>query len=509
MDRCASRLALAALPLLLGACLLPMRIAPPLEGRVVDASSGEPLAGAVVVARFDGRYGEMLPDRELLGHAEVETDAAGRFRFGRKVFPGIQAWPYFETEVRIAAVIRDGYRCGRPLTASPAGATRVALVAALDEADQRESCRPVAARRGEAVRYMAAWAALHDEDQTRVAAEQELQLQQLLAARAVLGFGENCEGPAFDLALAPGGRRVGVVAEARGRRRIQVVAVTERGPGPRMIAGDARNAPPRRLAWTGPDELVLWEPASRADRTVSPSIFARGKPEVVWTPATPPANAADAESWTPPPPRPLEPEDLNDEAETRWRGRSFALLRTLDSATGLARERLRIAREDGSTYTIDLPGEACGPRGSFGHPHYRIAADGRTAFDLRHVDGGCHAVWVDLESGRWATLDASRSRASCRTERRIPPGHLGVALRGYLRQMTEAMKAEGADPNLAYVIRIDAGGETSVEARQIGGGARRIAVPRFPVTTPLRAIHVANVAPPRPIGPPPPEPRPL
>jgi hypothetical protein len=486
-----------------------MRIAPALEGRVVDASSGEPLTGAVVVARFDGRYGDVLPDRELLGHAEVETDATGRFHFRRSIHPGIHAWPYFEAEARIVAVILDGYRCARPLTASATDATRIPLVAALDEADQRESCRPVAARRGEAPRYMTAWRALHDEEQTRIAAEQEHQLEQLLAARAVLGFGENCEGPAFDLALAPGGRRVGVVAENRGKRRIHVAEVTEAGPGPRLTVGNATDAPPRRLAWTGPEELVLWEPASRADRTVSPSIFARGEPEVVWTPTTPPANAADAESWTAPAPRPLEPEDLNDEAETRWRGRSFALLRTLDSATGLASERLRIAREDGSVYTLDLPGEPCGPRGSFGRPHYRIAADGRTAFDLRHVDGGCHAIWIDLESGRWASFDASRSRATCRTERRIPPGHLGVALRGYLRQMTEAVKAEGADPTLAYVIRIDASGETSVEARQLGGAARRIAVPRFPVTTPLRAIHVANVAPPRPIGPAPPQPEPL
>ena len=33
----------------------------------VDAASGEPLAGALVVVRFDLRHGELLPDREIVG----------------------------------------------------------------------------------------------------------------------------------------------------------------------------------------------------------------------------------------------------------------------------------------------------------------------------------------------------------------------------------------------------------------------------------------------------------
>ena len=511
--RCAlasAGLALASLPALLGACLLPVRLAPAVEGRVLDAASAEPLAGAIVVVRFDGRHGELVPDRELLGHAEAVTDAAGHFRIAPGSFPGLQAWPYSDTEARIVSVLREGYHCAGPRTAPRARSIRIGMVAAVDPADRRESCRPVPARRGEASRYMAAWRSLH-EPGDEVASAGWDQAEQLLAARSVLGFGENCEGPAFDLALAPSGRHVGVVVERNGRRRVEVAELTATGPGRLRSVADARQAPPRRLAWTGAAELVLWEPAWRPDRPGFAPTRERSAPEVVWRPTAAPPRAAGDPGRTTPTQRPLEPEDLNDEAGTRRSGRSFALTRSLDPATGLARERLIVRHEDGHAHTVDLPGEACGPRGSFGRPHERIAVDGRTSLDLRYVDGGCRAVWIDLESGEWTSLDDSRAKGTCRTERRIPPGHLGLALRGYLRQLSETVEAGGADPSVAYLIRIGSSGDTSVDARVLGGETRRIPVPPFPVSTPLRAIHVANVAPPLPVepAPPPPELEPL
>ena len=75
--------ALAALSLLLGSCLIsPVRYAPTVDAKVVDAVSGEPLEGALVVVRYDGRYDDLLPDREVLGHVEARSDARGRVRLG-------------------------------------------------------------------------------------------------------------------------------------------------------------------------------------------------------------------------------------------------------------------------------------------------------------------------------------------------------------------------------------------------------------------------------------------
>ena len=94
--------------------VLPVRIGPAVEGQVVDQASGKPLAGAIVVVRFDGRYDDVLPDRDLIGHQEAQTDASGRFQMDRIVRPGFSAWPLFKTEARVVGVMHEGYRCAAP-----------------------------------------------------------------------------------------------------------------------------------------------------------------------------------------------------------------------------------------------------------------------------------------------------------------------------------------------------------------------------------------------------------
>ena len=78
-SRGASGLAAATLGaglLLLTSCVvLPVRIGPAVDGQVVDQASGKPVADALVVVRFDGRYDDVLPDRDLIGHQEARTDA--------------------------------------------------------------------------------------------------------------------------------------------------------------------------------------------------------------------------------------------------------------------------------------------------------------------------------------------------------------------------------------------------------------------------------------------------
>ena len=56
-----------ALALFQTSCIvLPVRIASGIEGAVVDAVTGRSVADALVVVRFDGRYDDVLPDREVL-----------------------------------------------------------------------------------------------------------------------------------------------------------------------------------------------------------------------------------------------------------------------------------------------------------------------------------------------------------------------------------------------------------------------------------------------------------
>jgi hypothetical protein len=469
---------------------VPFRVTPGVVGVVVDAVSGDPLSEALVVVQFQGYYDEVLPDRQLLGHGEARTDALGRFRIERRLRSGLSAWPLFKTEARVVGVIREGYRCGGPEQVFQNELVEIALRPALDLADQRESCRPVPARRGEAKAYQEAWRALHPRPQapTEPPEEDDRQLERLLEARSVFGFGENCEGPVSDLALAPGGRHAAFVVAGPEGAEIRLLELGGGGAGLDLPPVPASRIPPRRLAWAGPGELVLWEPASEADRAVSPSIFASGRIEVIWRDSTAPAAPApDA------PRMPLEPEDLNDEGDALWRGRSFSLRRTLDTNTGLGSDLLRVSAADGSRHTVALPGEACGPRGRFGRPHHRIASDTRTGLDLRFVDGGCHVVGVDLQTGLWSRLDSAAAPAVCRDRRRLPATHLRAALRGYSGEVEDEMARAGADTAAAYSLRIDAGGETRAETRDFSGAPLAVPVPPFPIATPLRRIDVSVV----------------
>ncbi len=499
-------LVLAALCASTSGCLpLPVRSAPGLEGRVVDAGSRRPLADAIVVVRFDGRHGDLIPDREQLGHVELRTDADGRFEVGRQYEPGLALWPYFEGEARVVSVLADGYRCPRPQKAAPGVPIEVALAPAADRADQRGSCRPVAARPGEAAVYMAGWRALFDDAMSDQALEDRRREEQILAARTALGFGENCVGPVFDLALSPDGQMAAIAQRGKRGTAVQVVDLAASGASRRLHAGVAEDMPPRRLAWTSARQVVAWVPMATPLRASTTARGPEGRVEVLWS--------APAPSTRRPPPtaptRPLEPEDVYDEGANRWSGRSFTLARALDPSTGLAHEQLRIVASDGERHEIELPGEPCGPTGQFGQPQYRITADGSHAVDLRFVGGACRAVSIDLGSGAWEAIDsAGRERAECRNERRIPPSHLRVALRGYLRQAEGSLEGAGVDPTRAYLLRIEPSGAAQAELRDASGHTQHIALAPFPVATPLRIVHVSNVTPVTGIAPSPPTPKP-
>ncbi len=161
--------------------------------------------------------------------------------------------------------------------------------------------------------------------------------------------------------------------------------------------------------------------------------------------------------------------------------------------SGLAIEHLHVSPEDGQAYAIELPGEACGPRGRFGHPQYRIAVGGHRALDLRQVDGGCHAVAIDLESGDWGLLESSEAPGVCREMRRVPASLMRTALRGYHEEVEQALAAAGGDPSSAYSLRIAADGTSFAVTRDFEGAPLTVRAPRFPVRTPLRRIDVSVV----------------
>ena len=90
----------AGVAALAGGCL-PVQLTPAVQGRVLDDSTGAPVAHAVVVVRFDVRRDERLPERDLLGHREVQTDSEGRFRLSPELRPGLSAWPHGGSEARV------------------------------------------------------------------------------------------------------------------------------------------------------------------------------------------------------------------------------------------------------------------------------------------------------------------------------------------------------------------------------------------------------------------------
>ncbi len=493
--RCLARWAVGAVLLLASACVLPVRLAPGVEGAVMDASTGAALEGARVVVRFDGHHDDQLPDRDLLGFAEATTDANGRFVVGPLRSPGLAVWPLLRIETRLVAVFHPGHRCASPRMISQGETPIVALEPARSADEMRETCHPVPARRGEAQGYMAAWRALfptpRPDDDSR-----QRDTDRVLAARSVFGFGENCEGPVLDMALAPSGRFAALVIAGALGPEIHAVELGVSGPLPPRRIGPAPRTPPRRIAWATAWELVLWEPASEQRRAISPSPFADGRFERIW-------HAPGANELLPAAPdplgslqqiaAPLDPGDLNDEADSRWFGRSFSLHQVPDPETGLAVDRLHIVGREGLHSDVALAGEACGPPGRFGRPHYRIAAGGRAGVDLRFVDGGCHAVSVDLETGFWSRMDRADAPATCSRTRRIPVSQLNLALRGYARELESGLAEAGADPAAPYALRIADDRGVVVEAMDFAGRPRRFEAAPFPVTTPLRRIEVSVV----------------
>jgi hypothetical protein len=493
-------LALAALLPQTSCVVLPVRVAPGAEGVVVDARTRSPIADAIVVIRFDGRHGDVLPDREVLGHREVRTDAAGRFQVASLVRPGLSAWPVYKTDARVVAVLKEGFLCGQPVSLHSSVPVRIRLEPAGDVEQQRASCSPVPAEPGEADEYMMAWRSLFPETERVGESEKDRQLVRILEARAAMGFGENCRGPVFDLALSRDGKRASYVIAAD----IPEVRIIEFGDdGPRLtdFRMSDKSWPPRRLAWSSTGDLVLWEASVDGVRSASPSIFGSDRFEVIWRapdrrlapPAAQAHRAARVKTSSSLGPSPLEPADLNDEGDSRWAGRSFALKREMNPESGLSADRLRITREDGSLNTVALPGESCGPSGRFGRPHYRIIADGSHGIDLRYVGGGCHAVQIDLETGAWAQLDDSDEARVCSETRIVPASHFNAALRSYAREVERARIEAGADPVASYALLIAPDGATSVATRNHIGEAVSTAVPDFPLATPLRRIEVSLV----------------
>ena len=482
---------LALLALLAGAttgCLLPLRHAPGAGGVVVDAESGQPVADAIVVVRFDAWYDDVLPDRELIAHREARSDAAGHFAVGSVVRPGLTVWPLLRSEARVVGVMAEGYRCPAPQALR--ARTTVRLTPARDADERRDSCRPVAARHREAGAYMEAWRGLFPAHASAETRERQRDLERLLSARSAFGFGENCSGPVSDLAMDPSGRRVALVVAGADGSEIHAV---ELGAGQRsrsQLVSRTGLSRHDRLAWTSERELVLWEPATQARRLMSGSSFPSERFEVLWkAPVDERASAApDIDLYGPS--RVLDPTDLNDEGDARWLGRSFRVERQVGPVSGLPRDRLHVTRPDGSSYALDLPGETCGPRGRFGRPHYRIAADGRSGVDLRFVEGGCHALRIDLERGTWSKLDPGSNEARCRQVRSVPAQHMHTALRGYMREVSEALEAGRADPGMAFALHLGDAGETVAVTRDLKGAKHTVAVPAFPLATPLRRIEV-------------------
>lgn len=465
--------------LLVGCVPLPLKVAGSIEGRVVDAVSGQPVEGALVVIRFDGVYDEVLPESVPLGHREAISDSWGRFHAGPVIAPGFMAWPWLRTRAQVATVLREGYRCAAERLLPAQGETlRIPLQRALDRNEQQESCRPVAAAASEIPQYTKAWKDLHPmviPDPGPTLAEKEV--DRALAARAALGFGPNCHGPVEDLALDPSGQWVAF--SVRDGKRVEIWVSGSALADAQLVALGS-DSPPRTLTWTGAGELALRDRLERLER--------------VWTPVAvseaPPASQAPEDAGAP---LPFEPADHYDETATRWMGRAFVSLRELDPVTGLPRDLLRVTGPGDRSQTLALPGEACTQDGRFGRPHYRVSEDGRFGFDIRFVDGGCRAVAIELATGAWHRLDSTDVAASCERTRRIPASHLGTALRGYLQEIEASLTRAELDPASAFSLRIAASGDTRIETHDALGARRVLPAPRFPVTTPLRRIDVSVV----------------
>ncbi len=497
MRTLARLLPLAAL-LLAGCVPLPVRLAPGVSGVVVDARSGAPLPGAVVVVRFEGSYDEVLPEREPLGHREAVADAAGRFRTPALVSRGMTAWPWLRVRARVVAAWAPEHRCASDALVTGPAPLRIALAPTADLADQRESCRAVGAPFAEIPRYTRLWRGLH----APASGARELAgrspgpaLARSLEARALLGFGANCRGPVVDVSLAPGGERAALLVRDGAELEVQLVALAP-APAPAEVLLRASAEPRRRLAWSPAGELFLIDADDSLEALASGALSDARETtrQRLWQPpGLPAAPAPWAGAWV----SGAGDVTRNDEASTRFGGRAFEMLHDLDPQTGLARDQLRVSEPTGEVRLLDLPGEACRQSGRFGRPHYRLGHDGRWGLDLRFVEGRCQAVAIDLASGGWRGLQAgSGGEPVCARSRRLPRAQLGLALRGYVVELENRLSESGLDPFAAFSLELGAGGRTVIRAVDAAGVARRLAAPAFPITTPLERIEVSVVAPP-------------
>jgi hypothetical protein len=403
----------------------------------------------------------------VIAHEEARTDARGRFRVERVVRPGVSVWPLLETEARVVGVMAEGYRCAVPQAAPAQGSLRIELAPSHDARERRESCRPISAERGEVTAYMDAWRAMFADGSPQAIDEDERQIERVLEARTVLGFGENCSGPVTDLSVSPDGKSAAFrLAGARGGS-VQRVELGAGAAKPVAVANAGSGSAQARLVWLSASELALIEPDAIPERALlRKNAPARVTRLGVSAPAAPAPTASS------------DLVELGDESDAFWGERSFALARTIDPTTGLAADELTVTLADGRRNRFLLPGEACGTAGRFGHPQYRMSADGKSGVDLRYVGGGCHAVRIDLESGAWKKLDTAG---------------VAVALRGYMREVEAALAEGGADPAAAYALEIAADGDTTALARDFAGEKRSVRVPSFPLDTPLRRIDVSTI----------------
>jgi len=112
---------------------------------------------------------------------------------------------------------------------------------------------------------------------------------------------------------------------------------------------------------------------------------------------------------------------------------------------------------------------------------------------LRFVDGGCHAVSIDLANGDWRKIDGINRKGQCNRIRNIPASHLNTALRSYSREVQAARVESGGDPAASYAFLIAPDGSTRVETRSYIGEAVSLDVPSFPIRTPLQRINVSLI----------------
>jgi hypothetical protein len=343
---------------------------------------------------------------------------------------------------------------------------------------------------------MNAWRSLHLGPEAPALDAIDDGLDHLLEARVPFGFGANCTGPVLDLALAPGGDLAAFAVASGEGAEVYVADLAATGLRAQRVATVA-NVPLRQLGWSGFAQVVLHDPLPPGPPETAATQGVRVK--VLWTagrrsapPAAPRFSLKDAGRSPGGATVPLDAADFNDRDDTRLRGRGFAVVRDLDPATGLPRDRLRVSRPDGALSEFGLPGEACGPPGRFGRPQDRIAFDGRSGVDLRYVDGGCRALRIDLADGSFARVDATRAHGTCRTSRRVPIAQMTRALRGYVGAVRAVLDAGGGEPTAPFSLHLGPDG-TWAETRTSAGMPVRARVPDFPIATPLRRLDVGLV----------------